>query len=79
MKKKTFDKKLALNKKTVANLDTREMKGLNGGGVWQHSIYQTNCIQCDDLSIVFCISVNAPCPTNAPLMCAGTIDPIHCG
>jgi natural product precursor len=32
MKTKKFDKKLALGKKTVANLNLKEMKVLKGGG-----------------------------------------------
>ncbi len=76
MKRKKFNKRLSLNKKTVANLDSREMKSLNGG--YEITIYVTNCPQCDDLSIVYCISVNAPCPTNAPVLCAGTRVPPHC-
>jgi hypothetical protein len=32
MKKKAFDKRLVLKKKTIANLDNNEMKGLHGGG-----------------------------------------------
>ncbi len=31
MKKKTFDKKLTLNKETVSDLNKEEMSGLKGG------------------------------------------------
>lgn len=32
MKTKTFNKRLVLNKKTVAHLNKKEMKGLHAGG-----------------------------------------------
>ena len=31
MKTKTFDKRLVLSKKTITNLDNKEMKSLHGG------------------------------------------------
>ena len=33
MKQKMFDKKLSLNKKTIAHLDNGEMKEVYGGGL----------------------------------------------
>jgi natural product precursor len=33
MKTKKFNKKLGLNKTTIADLDVRQMKGLKGGGI----------------------------------------------
>ncbi len=76
MKRKKINKKLALNKKTVANLDFREMKSLNGGG--EITIYVTNCPVCTLYSDGICVSLNLACPTDAPILCAGTKHPIHC-
>jgi hypothetical protein len=36
MKKKKFNKKLALNKKTIANLNPAEMNAAYGGDVWTY-------------------------------------------
>lgn len=46
MKSKTFSKKLILNKKTVADLNDRGMKGLVGGGP---GLLPT-CLTCTDCS-----------------------------
>lgn len=51
MKKKKFSKQLALNKKTVANLEARQLDGVKGGA--------TRIIS---LCIVF-ETCGGPCPT----------------
>ncbi len=62
MKRKKINKKLALNKNTVANLGDREMGAVNGGGEW--TVYLTNCQWCDTLSVGdYCISKAIPCPS----------------
>lgn len=46
MKSKTFSKKLILNKKTVADLNNKGMKGLVGGGPG----LLLTCLTCTDCS-----------------------------
>jgi natural product precursor len=41
MKPKKFEKKLALNKKSVANLNDRELNNVRGGATY--TCYVTNC------------------------------------
>jgi natural product precursor len=76
MKIKKLTKKLALNKKTVANLDSREMKSLKGGV--EYTVYNTNCDTCNDLSVVYCITAYYPCPTEIPIICLETHNPEFC-
>jgi hypothetical protein len=61
MKSKQFNKKMTLNKKTVANLNNGEMREVNGGDICPHKItYQagscpTVCYTMNsDKSIVVC-------------------------
>ncbi len=46
MKKKQLKKKLALNKKTISDLNTREMRTLRGGEWTRLTCYYT-CKDCD--------------------------------
>ena len=43
MKTKSFGKKLLLNKKTVANLEQKEMRGIYGGET-DRTVCDTNCV-----------------------------------
>jgi bacteriocin-like protein len=43
MKTKTFSKKLSLNKKTVANLNDKEMQGIYGGETLELTVCITRC------------------------------------
>jgi hypothetical protein len=55
MKIKKFSKKLSLNKKTIANLENRELKNVNGGGDDQKTksiIYEATA--CPSLCHTFC-------------------------
>lgn len=44
MKSKAFNKKLSLNKKTVANLNDKEMQVIYGGDTAEPSICITRCV-----------------------------------
>ena len=44
MKSKAFSKKLSLNKKTVANLNNKEMQGIYGGETVEPTICKTRCV-----------------------------------
>jgi bacteriocin-like protein len=44
MKTKTFNKKLSLNKKTVANLNDKEMQGIYGGETVEKTVCITRCV-----------------------------------
>jgi natural product precursor len=45
MKSKTFNKKLSLNKKTVVNLEGKEMTEVLGGDVWSKLVWScSNCV-----------------------------------
>lgn len=46
MKSKRFNKKLALNKKTVVDLDRRKMKEVNGGGICSWG--RITCSTCEE-------------------------------
>lgn len=46
MKQKRFKKKLALNKETVSDLNSREMSHLRGGEWTRQTCYRT-CKDCD--------------------------------
>jgi natural product precursor len=46
MKTKNFDKKLALNKRTIANLNSREMRNLHGGVYTNRRECETNEPSC---------------------------------
>ena len=50
MKTKSFGKKLALNKKTVANLEQKEMQGIYGGATEKTICFSacvSDCLFCD--------------------------------
>ncbi len=47
MKTKTFNKKLSLKKKTVANLDNKEMQGIYGGETAERTVCITRCAPSD--------------------------------
>ena len=59
MKKKKFNKKLSLNKESIANLNSPEMDKVKGGADYseEHSCYpycpsnNTICRTCDDLIV----------------------------
>ncbi len=55
--KKEFNKKLALNKETVAHLDGSEMKEVAGGGATKPPT------RCD------CYSADTNCPTRPGIAC----------
>ena len=44
MKSKVFSKKLSLNKKTVANLNNKEMQDIYGGETVEPTVCKTRCI-----------------------------------
>lgn len=46
MKSKKFNRKLMLNKKTVANLNTNEMNGVLGGGGQDDDYLTNSCNPC---------------------------------
>lgn len=43
MKTKKFNKKLALNKSTVANLGSEAMLAAKGGNLWESEVEETAC------------------------------------
>lgn len=59
MKPKVFIKRLLLNKKTVAHLNNRTMKGVNGGG--ECDSFTTTCFPCQFIES-YC-GGGATCPT----------------
>ena len=62
MKKQSIKRTLVLNRKTVSNLDARDMEGLKGGDIYIPSYnYPT------------CVSKLAGCRTNENCSCVGTI------
>ena len=67
MKTKTFNKRLILNKRTVADLNNREMSGVHGGFVSYPPECNTNATNC---AITRCASQCPECPP-AP----GSTDP----
>jgi hypothetical protein len=58
MKTKTFNKKLTLNKETLANLNNSEMVGVNGGATALPcpSVIETRCFQtaCHTICFTLC-------------------------
>jgi natural product precursor len=53
MKKVT--KKLTLNKKTIADLENKEMRKANGGGAPTfYTLCQTDCLRCPTNGISIC-------------------------
>lgn len=46
MKKKKFNKKLVLNKKTIANLTTKELDNLKGGGGDEEPTWDCSDLYC---------------------------------
>jgi len=64
MKKKSFQKRLTLNKKTVANLNAGQLGQLKGGNTGD-----TNCRTCD------CPTAQYNCTTQDPnQICVNTCD-----
>ncbi len=64
MKNKKFNKKLALNKNTLVNLNGDAMTGIKGGNLWESYEEQTAC--CDETrgcSEMYCDSFPAGCDT----------------
>ncbi len=59
MKKQTFDRKLVLNRKTVANLEAMDMERVNGGGLPNTFQFPT------------CVSADAGCQTWERCSCKG--------
>jgi natural product precursor len=43
MKVKSFDKKLSLNKKTIAHLEVEDLDRVKGGGITFYSCQYTQC------------------------------------
>ncbi len=65
MKTKQFDKKLGLKKKTIANLNNRELKAVDGGAKTCATVGQVqSCITFNDYT---CCTTNAT--INPPLHC----------
>lgn len=56
MKTKKFDKKLLLNKKTIADLDSSEMIDLRGGITGSRCVADTCWIVCDLTDEIYCPS-----------------------
>jgi len=44
MKTKTFSKKLSLNKKTVADLNNKDMQSVHGGATAEKTVCITRCV-----------------------------------
>jgi hypothetical protein len=63
MKKNIIDRKLVLNRKTVSNLEDREMKDAKAGGV----SYRV----CGTYDVATCVSEWAYCNTNEHCSCVG--------
>jgi hypothetical protein len=64
MKTKKFNKKLVLNKKTIAKLSGSVMGNVNGGE--ELTIIQTNCLQCP--THIECTN-GTRCETCGPYIC----------
>ena len=65
MKKKKFNKKLSLNKESIANLNSSEMRKVNGGK-HQHALVTDESIDCPpETENLACISF----PINTCWMC----------
>jgi len=64
MKPKVFNKKLNLNKKTIADLNGNEMKEVHGGELIEYTV----TLQC-------CPSYNPPGVSEAPIACRCRPDP----
>lgn len=54
MKIKKFNKKLSLNKKTIVNLEDRELKNVNGGGDKPPNSIIYEATACPSLCHTFC-------------------------
>lgn len=68
MKAKKLTKKLNLNKKTVAHLNSGDMKDVQGGiGI---TVRWTNCIDCSGTCGFSCVGTCVSCDTN------DTVDPL---
>jgi hypothetical protein len=71
MKSKNFNKRLVLNKKTVANLGNNEMRDIQGGFFADPTKSQlTNCIESLISDCISCIITCCVCPTT---LCPATI------
>jgi hypothetical protein len=69
-----FKKKLVLNKITVANLDSKEMKGINAGDMDQSGVYSlcyTMCQSCPSQCVTNCI---LDCPPTITIVCCPTMN-----
>jgi hypothetical protein len=63
MKIKKFEKKLALNKKTIANLNGNEMNTIKGGLLWQSKVDPEACAnETGDIVCESCVSCYETCP-----------------
>ncbi len=65
MKTKKFNKKLTLNKKTVVNLDSSNMNGVQGGIVETYYTCPTNLTHCRTRCATYCPlcpSLDTACP-----------------
>jgi hypothetical protein len=66
MKQKKFNKKLILNKKTIANLNNGEMKDVNGGKDDISNSLCITCFTCDTDCGATCFGVTCPTRTGTP-------------
>lgn len=65
MKTKKISKKLTLNKKTIAHLDPKELKGLHGGVTGTHCVSDCVCTgSCENTACPPCFNDSTPpfCP-----------------
>ena len=74
MKTKTFDKKLVLNKKTIAHLGRGELHAVNGGGPTDPNTGFLTCFSCETCAgmptcVKTCPITGYPC-----IACAYPID-----
>ena len=70
--KKSFSKKLALNKKTIVNLQIDELQNVVGGKYDTLAYPNGNCISS---SFIACISACVTaCPTESAVICCEVLD-----
>jgi hypothetical protein len=73
MKTKKFEKKLALNKQTVSNLNKSQMNGINGAGPTTN----ITCEFCD--TVVSCEETLCPiCVSNPDTLCTACLPTEMC-
>jgi hypothetical protein len=66
MKTKKLSRKLAINKKTVANLNPGDMAAVNGGRIPEYTLpFQDTC----DFSMVLCLNTDPKICTDSDINC----------